>query len=955
MTTTSSHPHRRAEHALAVAALLLLAVTVRGADDGWTVTLSPQNSFGFWFLLGDQPVMSTGEYGWGPNWGGLPHGAPPSATRRGIDGKLELTGKWCDGVTTSLSAAGSGDRDFVCHWSLDSAQELPVLMLMSGMTLHGPFQKGELTLTREDGTESRQAIPWQRTELPGPERYKRVAFAIAEAGEIAVDIDPPCRIHPERNNLRIALAADTTKAGVSEITLTWHFPGPLAVRIDDDGVKSFIKPLAGPDWFPLTHVADPAKAGAPSAIDMGGWLDKPAGKHGGVRMRDDRFVLEDGTPIKFWGTNFSYADVCAPEKKFAEATAKRLAKYGINGVRLHKFTTPAGKNGVIDPDDATKYLAPGLDRLDYMCAKLAESGVYFGFSHTYVFQIPEGNKDRLLAYDEIKAHKGNTYGMINYAEDVQDLLIERVVNLLKHPNPYTGKTYAEDPALAYVELQNEDDIFFYTSAGAMDEKTWPKYMANLKGRYADWLTQKYGTQDALAKAWADSLKAGETLESRDIHLQGNPWFFTNVNLKRISPGERLRMLDNAAFFHEVQNRFYGRMKKAIRDAGYQGPICGSPWQAPGMVPLYYNLLSDRRVGWIDRHNYFGGGLEGTMLHAAGSGILSAGLQQVSDRPFGISEWIDVYPTMASAEGPVLMAAYGMGLQGWDASYEFQSWSHAVEFSTIVGEFPWGVWNADTPLQLGQSPTLSRMILRGDVAEGPVISTRRVSARNLAEGAFDFDDDVQQQGDIKQFAGSCPPAALAAGRCVVEFSAQDKPSEFPDLTRYRQGSAIVSATRQLSWDEAAGIVTIDTPGTKGVLGFAKDKPQTLGDATITPATPFVSILLTAAGRGETLADATSAILSAVARASNTGCTYFALDHHILDNGKAPALMEPVVATIALKRTIAAVNVLDHTGARTGRTVPVSDGSFTIDGARDQAFYYEVVFAETPAASAPGAPR
>ena len=35
---------------------------------------------------------------------------------------------------------------------------------------------------------------------------------------------------------------------------------------------------------------------------------------------------------------------------------------------------------------------------------------------------------------------GNTYGLINFAEDVQDLLIERVVNLLKHKNPYTGKT-----------------------------------------------------------------------------------------------------------------------------------------------------------------------------------------------------------------------------------------------------------------------------------------------------------------------------------------------------------------------------------------------------------------------------------------------------------------------------------------------------------------------------------
>ena len=62
---------------------------------------------------------------------------------------------------------------------------------------------------------------------------------------------------------------------------------------------------------------------------------------------------------------------------------------------------------------------------------------------------------------------GNTYAVINWAEDVQDLMIESVVHLLEHKNPYTGKTYAHDPALAYIELQNEDDIFFWTSSSRL--------------------------------------------------------------------------------------------------------------------------------------------------------------------------------------------------------------------------------------------------------------------------------------------------------------------------------------------------------------------------------------------------------------------------------------------------------------------------------------------------------
>ncbi len=115
-------------------------------------------------------------------------------------------------------------------------------------------------------------------------------------------------------------------------------------------------------------------------------------------------------------------------------------------------------------NDSTAWDPKGLDRLDYFASKLKEHGVYFGWSHTYGFRVVPGDRKRLLAYDEIeKKLKGNTYALSTSLPDVQDLMIEKVVNLLKHKNPYTGKTYAEEPALCFIELQNEDDIFFYTS------------------------------------------------------------------------------------------------------------------------------------------------------------------------------------------------------------------------------------------------------------------------------------------------------------------------------------------------------------------------------------------------------------------------------------------------------------------------------------------------------------
>ena len=82
---------------------------------------------------------------------------------------------------------------------------------------------------------------------------------------------------------------------------------------------------------------------------------------------------------------------------------------------------------------------------------------------------------------------------------------------------------------------------------------------------------------------------------------------------------------------------------------------------------------------------------------------------------------------------------------------------------------------------------------------------------------------------------------------------------------------------------------------------------------------------------------------VARQSNTGFRYFTVDNKVLKNGGPPILLEPVKATLTIAgRPIAGVNVLDHDGRRTGRTLTVTDGQFTLDGAKDKAIYYEVVF-------------
>ena len=65
-------------------------------------------------------------------------------------------------------------------------------------------------------------------------------------------------------------------------------------------------------------------------IDLRGVFadERPAGRHGFMRAEGGSFVFADGTPARFWGTNFN-GGACFPEHAYAEKLAVRLANAGL--------------------------------------------------------------------------------------------------------------------------------------------------------------------------------------------------------------------------------------------------------------------------------------------------------------------------------------------------------------------------------------------------------------------------------------------------------------------------------------------------------------------------------------------------------------------------------------------------------------------------------------------------
>ncbi len=712
------------------------------------------------------------------------------------------------------------------------------------------------------------------------------------------------------------------------------------------------QPTTGEVWWAF----DPTDDVGPSAIDMSDWLDRPAGKHGFVQIDGDRFVFVDGQPIRFWGIN-NISGYCAPQQSVARFRAARYAKYGVNCVRMHKFTYHGPGRGIGSADDSTVLDPEGLDRFDNYCDQLRRKGIYYGWSHIYGHELRPGDRDKIIAYEQIMSAGGTTAGLVNFAYDLQDLHIQLTVNMLNHRNPYTGLRYADDPALAFVELQNEDDIFFPVTLKKANK--CPAYKRLFRELFSDWLKKKYGSHAGLVEAWGyralnafPQFQKDEHLDKRNIYPIAHDWWFGPDGIRNErGRGTLKRLSDTARFLYETQNKFYERFVKAIRDTGYQGPIVGSCWKAGAGVSHYYNLQSDARMGIVDRHRYFGGEtghvltkgavVTDSMLSRPGSGLLSAGLEQVAGRPFAMSEWISRVPNEWVAEGPAIVAVYGMGLGGWDASYHFES----------RGRFPGtihnrSVYNIDSPTQIGLYPSLARMVHRGDVKQGDPVMTRKVHVDSFSDGTWgERGGTGDPDSTANYFDNPVPSEALAVGPMRVEFV--DTPTtrqEQTNLEGHVSGQTITSNTGQLKWVRSGkGYFTVNTPATRGVVGFGRGVEHELGDVTINVDTDFAVVLVTAMGRNKTIATSESILVNAVGRAKNTGMRYSGDRTEVIDIGGPPVVVEPIRATITIDRPgEAVVYVLDHDGRRTDRTVPIVGGRFTIDGARYKTIYYQVVY-------------
>lgn len=255
--------------------------------------------------------------------------------------------------------------------------------------------------------------------------------------------------------------------------------------------------------FPFVLPWDDA---SPGVTDLALWQVEPAGARGFVFAAEGHLYTpgKDGEQrerIRFLGVNMSFAGNF-PTAQEADKIAARLAKFGINCVRFHHMDRDPAPKGLWSADLRTLD-RDQLERLDYFVATLKARGIYSNLNLHVSRSYPGFPTGAGIPY----AHKG----LDLFTPKMIDAQRDYARQLLHHVNRHTGRRYAEEPAVAFVEINNENGIVCRWWDRSFDAAP-AELTAELGRQWHEWTIARHGSAAAALDAWrGPEIPLGEEL------------------------------------------------------------------------------------------------------------------------------------------------------------------------------------------------------------------------------------------------------------------------------------------------------------------------------------------------------------------------------------------------------------------------------------------------------------
>lgn len=582
-------------------------------------------------------------------------------------------------------------------------------------------------------------------------------------------------------------------------------------------------------------------------LDLRFLNEKTAGESGFVTTDGlGGFKLGGGRPVRFWAVNsnvgrdvpFTAAPLGRQTEPILADHAKFLAKRGVNMIRLHSQITPSPGQSLTDINTKER------DWIWRSVAAMRKEGIYTTISPYW--SVPM----KFAKEWGIPGDAGQSaLGLLFIDAKLQSAYRTWLTKLLQETNPYTGIPLAKDPAVAIIQLQNEDSLLFWTVNAIQGQQR-----ANLSAHFGQWLIAKYGSATNIGKHWEnDKLPADKPEEaSYDFH---NVWEMTQA---RVS-GRAKRLDDQTEFWATLMYDFNKNTSDFLhKTLGCKQMINAGNWKTADGVRLNDIERWTYTPTDVDAVNKYYSGIhkgpnEGWAIVPGDTFTspsclldpkpLPTNLKQTKGRPMMVTESSWVMPTGYASEGPFLTAAY-QSLTGVDIFYWFATgddeWT-APESGNgyLPSQAKWVMGNPD---MLGTFPGAALMFRQGYVKQGDPVVVEERALSDLwqrktpiiaEEASFDPNRDSGDIAAKSAVRAGVNPLAFLIGPVQVEFGGDPAKTQATSLTKNINSGdvSITSNTGEIMMNNLKAFCTVDSPCAQGVAAFFDRKPaHKLSDVT-----------------------------------------------------------------------------------------------------------------------------
>lgn len=605
--------------------------------------------------------------------------------------------------------------------------------------------------------------------------------------------------------------------------------------------------------------------------------ERPAGKHGFLKVDGDQFRFEDGTPAKFWGVMFN-GGANFPTHEYAKQVARRLAMAGCNIVRLHQLDAEW-----CVPNIYQMYAGPRLkntrdlceesfERLDYLIYCLKREGIYLTIDMVTYRKFKTGDG---VKFANDLADAARFYSM--YDPVMIELQKEYMTKIWDHYNPYTGLKYKDDPVFVMCTVVNENNLFYDRSV-RKDYVRIPYYDDMFRDMFNDWLKENGIEYDAYG---CELFNADQPLEDFKMYLS---------------------------------EKYYREMMEHTRAIGVKIPAVVSNWLHSN-AEVQLGQLSD----YTDMHKYLSdwhwGEKEKVSWHKCitdGESMLgNMGRVKLHGKPVFFSEWDITWPNAYRALGVPHMAAVA-SLQNWSGmtihTYSYCNFLDRIDTlgkessSDAIGSIAYrdgyfSIWNDPAKMNLFYHAAL--MLRRADVKPAKKVFGAKLT-KPLSKLCFQAFTSLVERHRVETVLEDTD----TSGFDEIVMDNQTVPREDP--------LRIESDTGELWRDLRRSIGAVDSARTKIVYGMlgrytANDTRRRdllglelkLNDMTVDCYTDFGVVALSSL-TDDPITDSPHMLLTTVGRARNTGAQFDG--EKMIDIGHAPIVSEVIEADIAIKTSL-----------------------------------------------------